>query len=84
MIWVVYIVWGILQILITALACLFIILIYKFVGEQLQRYYYRWKERRFVRRCEKAYEIRIQKQRERELRKKEREKYPLFFWKENI
>ena len=84
MIYITYMVWAILEILVIVLACLAVMLIYKFVGEGLQRYYYRWKDKRFVQRCWKKHEIRIQQQCKRELHRKERERYPLFYWRELI
>ena len=47
-------------------------------------YYHRCKERRFVKRCWKEHEIRLQRQRRQELYRKERERYPLFFLKDGI
>ena len=84
MIYITYMVWVILEILVIVLACLAVMLVYKFVGEGLQRYYYRWKDKRVLERCWKKHEIRIQQQRKRELHRKERERYPLFYWRELI
>ena len=84
MIIIVYIAWGVLQIIVTALACLAVVLIYKFIGERLQRYYYRWKHKKEICQWEKAWEVVLQQQRRRELYEKEKKKYPLFYLKEGI
>ncbi len=79
---------GILHILIITLAILVVMLIYKFVKKRLQRYYHCWKDRRWLRRMRKDWkkreEIYLQENRKKELHRKEREKYPLFYWKEKI
>jgi len=67
--------------------------IYKFIAERLQKYHYRWKNKRYLRRWKKDAEERLQqlKRRElheriekqkRELHEMEKRKYPLFYWRE--
>jgi len=93
MIYLVLTAWIILQMLVALLVCIFVMVIYKFVAERLQIYYYRWKNKRSLRRREKNYEEllqqlkrrelheRIEKQK-RELHEMEKRRYPLFYWRE--
>ena len=55
-----------------------------FTIEKLHIYYWRWKDRRSLQRWQKNHEAHLQQQRKRELHRKEREKYPLFYWRELI
>jgi len=95
MIYIVYITWMILQILVTALACLFVMLIFNFVSTKLQLYYKNWRIKKRDEKWQKECEEFIQRQRRWELKwklykeeiekqRKEKEKYPLFYLKEGI
>ena len=55
-----------------------------FTIEKLRIYYWRWKDRRSLQRWQKNHEMHLQQQCKRKLHRKEREKYPLFYWRELI
>lgn len=86
MIHVVYIAWVALQLLVTILVCLTISFVVITVIEDVKTYYEKWRLKKRIQRLKREHEEFSQRQRERilqrELRKKEREKYPLFYWRE--
>ncbi|GAG39174.1 unnamed protein product [marine sediment metagenome] len=85
MITIVLIVQMLLECIIMILAQAAILLIIFFVLEEKVRpYYYRCKEKRYIKQRVEKDELILQQRHRRELRDREREKYPLFYWKENI
>ena len=61
-----------------------IALIGVFVADRLQSYYRNWQVKKQHKEWERQYEKFLQQVRRRELHKREREKYPLFYWRELI
>lgn len=82
MIVVVLITWIALELLFAALIALGLMITAFFVTDKVQIYYDNWKALRHCRKLERNYEEYLQRKRKRELRIKEMEKYPLFFWKD--
>ncbi len=84
MLYVVFVAWGLLHLACFVLISIFIMSISFFISEKLQIYYRCWKNRKYMQRCQRNYELRLQEERRRELHRKEKEKYPLFFLKDGI
>ena len=78
---------GILEALIVVLVYAFILFVLYFVQKRLCIYYKSWRTKRHIRQMEKDYEEFLQRQHkrkiERELLRKEQQKYPLFYWRES-
>ena len=55
-----------------------------FIREKFLAYYQNWKAKKRIRRAEKDYEEYLQQKYRRELHRKEKERYPLFYLKEGI
>jgi hypothetical protein len=85
LVWTLYIVLQILVILVPYIAIMSIII---FIDEPVKRYYGNRKRIRLIKIADKNWEEYLQQKRrielQRKLRRKEREMYPLFYWKENI
>ena len=58
--------------------------IFHFVSEKCQLYYRNWQTKKKHKEWEKWYEGLLQEKYRRELHRKEREKYPLFYWRELV
>ena len=88
MLYAILIIKVILELLIIILIYGTIALMGIFVTDKSQIYYSNWKSKRLIRQIEKDYTEFVQKQNkrrlQRELLRKEKEKYPLFYLKEGI
>jgi len=77
-----------LEVLLTLLVMLLVYTAIFFIGyfirEKFLTYYYIRKDKKFRQKAEKNYEEYLQRKHRRELRRKERERYPLFYWKDGI
>jgi len=61
-----------------------VLIIKALVADKLQLYYRSRQQKRYEQRCRETYEKYWQQIRRKELHKREREKYPLFYWRELI
>jgi len=88
MVFLILIIKALLETSIIVLIYLAIALIGVFIADKVQICYRNWKIKKCNQRLEKEYEEFMQLRREVELEvklyKEEREKYPLFYWKERI
>lgn len=88
MIYIILIIQALLELFIVMLIYTTILFTGFFVYNKILPYYRCWKDKRIILRCQKKYYIRLQRYREREscreLHRKEREKYPLFYLNEGI
>ena len=84
MLYIVLTIQTLLEFSITILILICLLSVGYFTIEKLRTYYWRWKDKRSLQRWQKNHEMHLQQQRKRELHRKEREKYPLFYWRELI
>ena len=70
----------VLTLLATALSTVCILSIWIFVEEQREN----WRQKKYIQQGAEIHKKYLQNRCKKELHRKEMEKYPLFFWKENI